>query len=139
MDVHHPVFAWLVEHAADLVTKALEGEDGETAWERTRGKCITIHVDLTVSTLWSQAYLDFVAGPRLSTCVAAVARLLCVAAAGCFAVPVPPAAASPPLLLLPALAAAALPAPSSRCTAAAPAAGSARYMHTSYVRYMHPF
>ena len=32
--VAHPAFAWLVEHAADIVTKTEIRADGRTAWER---------------------------------------------------------------------------------------------------------
>ena len=38
LDVHHPVFSWLVEHAADLLTKFQTGEDGLTPFERLRRK-----------------------------------------------------------------------------------------------------
>ena len=34
--VDHPAFAWMVEHAADVVTKAEVGTDGLTAWERLK-------------------------------------------------------------------------------------------------------
>ena len=36
LDVGHPVFAWLVEHAADVITKSEVGADGKTAWERLK-------------------------------------------------------------------------------------------------------
>ena len=38
LDVHHPAFAWLVEHAADIVTKCAVGRDGRTPYERIKGK-----------------------------------------------------------------------------------------------------
>ena len=38
LDVHHPVFAWLVEHAADVLVKCAVGRDGRTPYERTKGK-----------------------------------------------------------------------------------------------------
>ena len=44
--------------------------------------------------VWSRAYLDFVAEPGLSASVAAVARIVCVAAADCLATPVLSAAVS---------------------------------------------
>ena len=34
----HPVTFWLIEHAADLLTKYAVGEDGKTAYERMKGK-----------------------------------------------------------------------------------------------------
>ena len=34
----HPVLVWLVEHAADVVTKYLQGSDGRTGFERLFGK-----------------------------------------------------------------------------------------------------
>ena len=34
----HAVFAWLVEHASDVLTKYLVGKDGKTAYERLYGK-----------------------------------------------------------------------------------------------------
>jgi hypothetical protein len=36
----HPCVAWLIEHAADVVTKYLLGSDGRTAYERLFGKKI---------------------------------------------------------------------------------------------------
>ena len=36
--VQHPVFAWLVELAADLITKFQPGEDGCTAYQRLKKK-----------------------------------------------------------------------------------------------------
>ena len=33
-----PIFAWVVEHAADLITRLSEGSDGQTAWQRLRGR-----------------------------------------------------------------------------------------------------
>ena len=36
--VHHPIMLWLVEHAAELVTKHLVGHDGKTAYTRLFGK-----------------------------------------------------------------------------------------------------
>lgn len=36
VDVRSPRFAWLVEHVADLVTKAQRGEDGMTPFKRLR-------------------------------------------------------------------------------------------------------
>ena len=38
LDVHHPVFAWLVEHAADILVKCAVGSDGRTPYERVKGK-----------------------------------------------------------------------------------------------------
>ena len=38
VDIMHPIFSWLVEHAADLVTRLQVGSDGTTAWERLKGK-----------------------------------------------------------------------------------------------------
>ena len=38
LDVHHPVFAWLVEHAADILVKCAVGRDGRTPFERIKGK-----------------------------------------------------------------------------------------------------
>ena len=38
LDVHHPVFAWLVEHAADIITKCAVGQDGRTLYEQIKGK-----------------------------------------------------------------------------------------------------
>ena len=35
---NHPVIAWLVEYAADLLSKFLVGDDGKTAYERLKGK-----------------------------------------------------------------------------------------------------
>ena len=34
----HGVFAWLVEHAADVINKCRVGRDGKTAFERLKGK-----------------------------------------------------------------------------------------------------
>ena len=34
----HPVTAWLVEHASDVLSKYLVGSDGHTAFERLCGK-----------------------------------------------------------------------------------------------------
>ena len=36
LEVTHPIFAWVVEHAADLITRRAEGSDGQTAWQRLR-------------------------------------------------------------------------------------------------------
>lgn len=36
MDVHSAVFAWLVEHAADVLTKCSVGSDGRTPYERMK-------------------------------------------------------------------------------------------------------
>ena len=36
--VHHPVMLWLVEHAAELITKHLVGHDGKSACARLSGK-----------------------------------------------------------------------------------------------------
>ena len=30
IDVEHPIFEWLVEHSADILTKVTVGEDGKT-------------------------------------------------------------------------------------------------------------
>ena len=39
VNIHSPLFHWLIEHAADLHTKyAIGREDGMTAWERLKGK-----------------------------------------------------------------------------------------------------
>ena len=38
LDVHHPVFAWLVEHAADVLVKCAVGRDGRTPFEMVKGK-----------------------------------------------------------------------------------------------------
>ena len=35
---HHPVTAWLIEHAADMLSKFLVGDDERTAYERAKGK-----------------------------------------------------------------------------------------------------
>jgi hypothetical protein len=37
VSVTHKVFPWLVEHAADILTKFVVGRDGRTAFERARG------------------------------------------------------------------------------------------------------
>jgi hypothetical protein len=34
----HPLITWLVEHAADVVTKYLQASDGRTGYERLYGK-----------------------------------------------------------------------------------------------------
>ena len=34
----HPVLAWLIEHAADVISKYQVGDDGKTAYERLKGK-----------------------------------------------------------------------------------------------------
>ena len=34
LDVHYPLFAWLVEHSADVLTKCSVGSDGRTPYER---------------------------------------------------------------------------------------------------------
>ena len=34
----HPMIAWVVQHAALLLTTRVRGHDGKTAWERVRGK-----------------------------------------------------------------------------------------------------
>ena len=36
--MHHPIFAWLVEHAADVYNKNQKGDDGLTPYERLKGK-----------------------------------------------------------------------------------------------------
>ena len=38
MDVHSPLFAWLVEHSADVLTKCAIGSDGRTPYERVKQK-----------------------------------------------------------------------------------------------------
>ena len=38
MDVHSPLFAWLVEHSADVLTKCAVGGDGRTPYERVKQK-----------------------------------------------------------------------------------------------------
>ena len=35
---HHPVTAWLIEHAADMSSKSFVGDDGQTAYERAKEK-----------------------------------------------------------------------------------------------------
>lgn len=37
----HPVMTWLVEHAADVLSKYEVGLDGRTAYERSKGKPCT--------------------------------------------------------------------------------------------------
>ena len=37
LGVQHPLFAWLVEHCADLLNKLQVGKDGRTAFERLKG------------------------------------------------------------------------------------------------------
>ena len=38
LKVNHPIFAWLVEHCADILNKCVVRADGRTAWERVRGR-----------------------------------------------------------------------------------------------------
>ena len=38
IEVDHPIFYWLVEHAADVSTKFQKGVDGKTAYERLKDK-----------------------------------------------------------------------------------------------------
>ena len=38
LSVHHPVFAWILEHVVDLINKVLIGSDGKTAHQRLKGK-----------------------------------------------------------------------------------------------------
>eukprot|EP00972_Heterocapsa_arctica_P044339 6546249-Heterocapsa_arctica.AAC.1 len=38
MPTTHPIVAWLVPHAADVLNKLEVGADGKTAYERLRGK-----------------------------------------------------------------------------------------------------
>ena len=38
ISAHHPIFAWIVEHAADLQTKFQVGVDGMTPYQRLKGK-----------------------------------------------------------------------------------------------------
>jgi hypothetical protein len=38
LDVHSPLFAWLVEHSADVLTKCAIGSDGRTPYERVKQK-----------------------------------------------------------------------------------------------------
>ena len=38
LEVQHPAFEWLVEHAADILTKCAVGKDGRTPYERIKGK-----------------------------------------------------------------------------------------------------
>ena len=46
VSVKHPIFAWLVEFAADLYNKHQVGRDGKTAMQRLRGKsCIQSSVE----------------------------------------------------------------------------------------------
>lgn len=35
---HHPVIAWMLEHAGELIPSFQIGPDGRTAYERARGK-----------------------------------------------------------------------------------------------------
>jgi len=35
---HHPVMSWIVEHAADMITKYMVGKDGKTGFERLLGR-----------------------------------------------------------------------------------------------------
>lgn len=41
--VDHPVVAWLLEHACMLLTAAVRGDDGATAWMRIRGRPFAQH------------------------------------------------------------------------------------------------
>ena len=36
--VSHPVVEWLLEHACCLINTLVRGDDGLTAWARTRGR-----------------------------------------------------------------------------------------------------
>ena len=38
LDVHHPIFEWMVEHAANILTKCSVGRDGRTPYECIMGK-----------------------------------------------------------------------------------------------------
>ena len=38
VQVRHPIFSWMVEHAADLLTKYVVGVDGRTPYERLKGR-----------------------------------------------------------------------------------------------------
>ena len=38
LEVTHPIFAWVIKHSADLITRLAEGSDGQTAWQRLRGR-----------------------------------------------------------------------------------------------------
>ena len=38
LPVSHPIFAWLVEHCADVLNKCVVGSDGRTAWQRAKGR-----------------------------------------------------------------------------------------------------
>ena len=38
VDLHSPLFSWLVEHAADILTKCVVGSDGRTPYERIKMK-----------------------------------------------------------------------------------------------------
>ena len=38
MPIEHPVWPWLVDYAAFLLTRGEVGKDGKTAYERSRGK-----------------------------------------------------------------------------------------------------
>ena len=38
LPIEHPVWPWLVEYAAFLLTRGEVGKDGKTAYERSRGK-----------------------------------------------------------------------------------------------------
>ena len=38
LEVTHPIFEWLVEHCADLLTKCTVGADGKTPYERIKNK-----------------------------------------------------------------------------------------------------
>ena len=38
VEVTHPCFPWLIEHAADVLNQFLVSSDGRTAWERLKGR-----------------------------------------------------------------------------------------------------
>ena len=43
MDVHSPLFEWLVEHSSDVLNKCAIGRDGRTPYERIRGERCKVH------------------------------------------------------------------------------------------------
>ena len=36
--VHHPLIAWMIRHAASLITWCAKGQDGQTAYQRVRSR-----------------------------------------------------------------------------------------------------
>ena len=43
LSVKHPIFAWLVEHIADVLNKYWIGTDGKTPYQRMKGKTSSQH------------------------------------------------------------------------------------------------